>query len=215
MRKDILFKVVFALFFLVIIFSWATNLNFKVFSSSPEVTLANFQRLIGLTAFYLIFVQIITGSFGSYFAKIFGPRFRKFHPTSGVVVLVLVILHPLIFRLIQSLNDNLKVIDIFLPNFTTSNSTLISIGQIAFYLLLLTAFVAIFRRNKLIARFWFRIHILNFLVFFLLFYHSYKIGTDTALFPLNFLWPAMAIIIFFIIIFKISTYLKNKFGGKK
>lgn len=194
----------------VIFFSWLYNINFSFIEASPRDTIYVFLRLVGLTAFFLIFVQVITGSFRAYFSTIFGPNFIKFHITSGIFVLLLILTHPTLFRISQYFDNSFVLKNVFFPHFEDRFSTLTSIGQIGFYLILLTISAALLRKNKYISKYWFKVHLLNFSVFFILFYHSYNIGTDTALFPLNILWPIMALIILFVVICKVGNYIKIK-----
>ncbi|HLC99470.1 MAG TPA: hypothetical protein VJC11_00740, partial [Patescibacteria group bacterium] len=54
----------------------------------------------------------------------------------------------------------------------------IALGRLALYLLFLSVTAALLRRKLTKWNLWRKIHVLNYLIFFLIFFHSQNIGTD-------------------------------------
>lgn len=142
-------------------------------------------RLIGLFAFTLIFIQISVGSYRSIiWNKIFkSGKVLKLHKTLGVFALLFALSHPILLILQNKFR--------FISNYSLLG---ISLGTLGLLLILISVLTFLIR-NKINYKNWHKIHMLNYLAFFLIFTHSLLIGADTKAIPILILW-----IIYFIIV---------------
>ncbi|OGY24698.1 MAG: hypothetical protein A2Y57_00485 [Candidatus Woykebacteria bacterium RBG_13_40_7b] len=160
-------------------------------SGSAELAAYTFVRLFGLYTFTLAFFQILIGAFFIDLGKIFGPKtVLLFHRIEGIFVLTLAFTHPFFYLLYNWLQvKNLSILQNLVPNYIGSESErLISFGLTALYLLIVTVITAYFRNSPILIRNWRKIHYLNYLIFFLAFFHSFLLGTDTQTLPLKAFW---------------------------
>ena len=160
-----------------------------IFNSSIDASsrLYILFRLFGLYGFALIWGQLVLGPFMNPLRRLFGPGVFRAHRAEGVFALIFATLHPLIFYTAYTLSANHRQIWFGLSDyFGTSNLLLFGyLGPLSWTLLVCTVLTAIF--NKYIKA-WRTIHLLNYLVFIFAFFHSYKIGTEVFLQPLNTLY---------------------------
>lgn len=137
-------------------------------------------RLAGLTAFGLMFVQLVTGPLGGIIRRWVGVRWQlRLHIWSGLVAFALAWLHPAL--LVGALGWQ----------------TVLTLGGYAIFgkvsLLLLTVGVAagLARTVPWLVRQWRWVHRLNYLVFVLIYLHSWNLGSDVRSFPIVlFFWLA-------------------------
>src|SRR3990167_9760171 len=80
-----------------------------------------FQRLTGLTAFILLFWQIILGSYMTPLTEKLGGWVFKFHTTQGIFVYGLILIHPMLYTLF-----NYFSLGIFNPLFTILPMSLVA-----------------------------------------------------------------------------------------
>ncbi|WP_232216835.1 ferric reductase [Methanohalobium evestigatum] len=119
--------------------------------------------------------------------KLFGLPFLKFHHNLIKLALILMVLHPLSFALdIQSLQ-------VFLPVFYPPVTFLELAGRPAFYLFIIAIITAVYRKK--IPKDWKKIHLFNYLAFFLVSIHALLIGTDFSSTGMQILSVAMMIIV--------------------
>ncbi len=146
---------------------------------NPLVLTNFFQRLTGLTAFTLLGIQVILGSNMDRFVQIVGARAYKLHITQGLVAYGFVLFHPLfenllVYQLTRSLVATLQV---FIPSFDTQKDIFLIFGRSAFILLTIAVFASYFRTKTFFRRNWRAFHMLNYLVFYLIFIHA-RLGSD-------------------------------------
>jgi len=72
-----------------------------------------------------------------------------------------------------------------LPRFRSSTDSLILFGKTAFVLASISVFASYFRTKPFLRKNWRVFHILNYLVFILIIFHSKGLGSDIATFPFN------------------------------
>lgn len=206
--KAIGFLAVALLFLAAPIYVWygrVAEFLFKPETAAMQNTFAIFQ-LIGMLAFTLAFFQIVVGSFRKrFFNKHFLPhQVLNFHMKLGMVTLVAVLLHPftLLFFSYQ-LNNAFDVAGVFVPKTLEGfemfsqkgeyGTFIVSLGPIALYTLLVGVFAMILER-RLGHQKAEKIHRLNYLAFFLLFFHSFFAGTDLKHPLLQTLWVFYALV---------------------
>ncbi len=175
--------------------------HYTEFSIAPLYFFGRFCALTGLT---LLSLQLILGNFHSLlqtkFSKI---NVVNVHIVNGVIGFVLLITHPLLFAISDSMPSY------FLPSFSDSFSLYRSFGVIALYLLVLTISTS-FLLRKLSFRNWKKLHFLNYAVLLFGFYHAFNIGSDLAS---NLIFKIFFIFLFAILIF---SFFYRRYGvGKK
>jgi len=169
---------------LTLLLNLSTANFFSLPHSESEITYT-FARLFGLYAFTLIFIQILTGHFRGPISLVFGAATRqKFHITTGIFTLLLALTHPFLINFSRFLDGIYPTIFTIIPTFTKdAYTTYTSIGLVGLYLMILTVSAALLRKRKFIQKHWFGIHKLNFLLFFLIFTHSFLLGSDVKTYP--------------------------------
>lgn len=167
-----------------------------------NVLLFNFlQRLAGLLAFSLIFVQIMLGSFMNKWIEKFGGWIFNFHVIEGIFVYLFILSHPFFFVLI-----NYKLKGIFDPFYVFTDLCVLcknklelyyTFGRVAFWLITIAALAAGFRTQPWLIRNWRKFHILSYFAFFFVALHSWVLGSDIASKPfIWFYWTAIILVIF-------------------
>lgn len=150
--------------------------------------------LLGLYAFTFVTMQVLVAT-NIWWLRRLWPRITNFHRFQGTFALLFVILHPLFiltgFGLAQFLNFD----------FTSTNFVPYAIlGETAFVILMATIGTAILVWRGRNIPWWFTLHKLNYLVFILVWLHSYLIGGDIRSSNLRYLWIlylVMVIVSFF------------------
>jgi predicted ferric reductase len=167
-----------------------------------RVVLANFiQRILGLTAFTMMFTQLILGAYMPKWVEKYGPWVFKFHVFHGILIYSIILLHPLFFVFGnyfagQKFNPFFAFIDVcvlcskkidFYYNF----------GRIAFWLTTAGVFAGIFRAATPFMRVnWRKFHILNYVAFLAVGIHGFYLGTDFMARPFSiFAVPAFIVIL--------------------
>ena len=119
---------------LLIILSGPVTVLRNILTEFPQdyVAFINiFQRVTGLLAFSLIFVQIMLGSFMSRWVQILGARAYKVHITQGLITYGFIFIHP-IFNVIitkQRVGALGSVLSL-LPNFSTQREIILLLREL-------------------------------------------------------------------------------------
>lgn len=151
-------------------------------------------RFFGLYAFTLIWAQLVIGPFMSPLARIFGAQIIRWHRIQGVFALVFATIHPLLFYTAFLLGSSSASLFSALPNYLGEGLLIYGLmGIIAWTLMVTTVITALLRNRPWMVKYWHYIHLLNYLVFILVFVHSYNIGSDVRLQPLQTLYTFFAI----------------------
>lgn len=120
------------------------------------------------------------------------PRFLTYHQYEGVVTFIVVATHVLLvvqsFTLEKVINlKHLPQISFF--TFLPEELRLFGLfGSLAFDLLIISTSAALLRKTKFLRKHWRIFHYLNYLIFFLVFFHSWNLGSDTQSTPLRYFW---------------------------
>ncbi|KKQ91724.1 MAG: hypothetical protein UU16_C0014G0001 [Candidatus Woesebacteria bacterium GW2011_GWA2_40_7] len=183
-------------------------------------TIANFvQRFLGLTAFTLLFFQIILGAFMEKWTNKLGGWIFRFHIIEGVIAYILIILHPISFMFFNYfLGRGLDPFYIF-TGFCLLCPTRIdffyTLGRVSFWLLNISVWAGLLRAATPYMRVnWRKFHILNYLVFVLIGIHSIGVGTDVGTPPFSFFHGPALITVGIIIIYKLFVFAKARFANK-
>ncbi len=165
--------------------------------SNPIQLINFFQRLTGLLAFSLLFVQLLLGSYMNFWQRYLGAKTFKYHVIEGLVSYGLFLGHPLLYvvftyRLVG------KLTTFILPNLdinTPVYELYLTYGRIGFLLLTIGVVAGLLRNKPFLRAHWRKFHILNYFAFFFVAVHAYNVGTDVRTFPFSFLfWIAIVVI---------------------
>jgi predicted ferric reductase len=148
------------------------------------IALTNFiQRIFGLTAFTLMFWQILLGSFMMPLTDKLGGWIYKFHMWEGVSIYSLAVFHPIFFMILNYFGGKginpfyiFTQICVLCPN---QQELYYTLGRVSFWLINITVFAALFRTLTPFLRMnWRKFHVLNYLIFLIIGIHGLSIGTD-------------------------------------
>lgn len=163
---------------------------------SPSLTLALtnksvlmnlIQRIMALTAFTLLFWQVMLGAYMQKWTEKLGGWVFKFHATQGAVIYLLIILHT-VFLMLQTYFSG-KGLD---PFYIFTQVCVLckppelyySLGRVSFWLVNIVIFTALFRSTTPYLRAnWRKFHIINYVIFLLVGIHGYLSGTDFRIMP--------------------------------
>lgn len=154
-----------------------------------------FLRAVGLYAFVLLFLQITIGAWMPHWTKLF-PKIFLFHETQGLFAYGFLFAHPLFFLVNSFFTTGVFApVSLLFTNFGNIREFYISLGKIAFVLLTIGVFAAYFRHKPFLNRHWRKFHILNYVAFWLVFFHSFNLGSDTRTYPMNLVYPVTGILV--------------------
>lgn len=182
---------------------------------TPSVVVPFLQRITGLLAFSLLFVQIILGAFMNRWTEKLGGWVFNFHQAQGAIVYSLILAHPLLFVLF-----NFKLKGVLDPFYVFTDFCLLcpkpielwyTFGRVSFWLISVAILAVILKNEPWWRTNWRKFHILNYVAFLLAATHSFFVGTDTKNIPFSyFYWFALATVVFSLI-YKF-VYLRIKKG---
>jgi predicted ferric reductase len=190
---------------------------------SPEMLTYSFQRITGLIAYSLLFIQIVLGSKMGYWVQMLGARAYGLHVRQGLIAYAFILLHPLLnsaFIYLVSANIS-DAIASFLPSVADRREQFLNIGRLSFVLLTLSIAVARLRTKPFFRRNWHYYHYLNYVVFFMIFIHARGVGSDVATFPFSIVFFGAPLVVGGLLIVKgykgVATkyLLENKNYGTK
>jgi predicted ferric reductase len=166
---------------LIILFEWSCSVRANggftaTFSPvNPATLFYKLFRLAGLAAFTLVAFQVLTGPYMKFWEALYGTSFYRFHAYEGLLALLIALLHPSL--LFSSLAYSKTSISIFTQNIPFQ----FYFGPLALLLMLVTvstAGLAVILDRPRFKKGWHAIHLANYAVFILAFFHSVTIGTD-------------------------------------
>lgn len=165
------------------------------------------QRMLGLLGFSLIFIQIITGAYMKKVVQIIGSKAFILHIVQGLTILAVILLHPLMYYLIgyqQGLLSKYLII-----SFSDPYELFILAGQTAFILVMTAGLIGYLRTRHLFRRMWRKVHILNYIAFFLIAIHSRGIGTDIRYIPFSIVYMLSIPTVIATVVYKLYEYVTN------
>lgn len=143
--------------------------------------------LLGLYAFFFTWSQVMIGSNRSWLQTLF-PWILTFHRRQGIFALLFALLHPLL------LINGIGFADYLRDRFVAPEQALfVWFGRVALLLLVITAGSALLMRLSWFRSRWRVIHYANYVIFALVWVHSWVLGTDTQTFALRTLWVFFAV----------------------
>jgi hypothetical protein len=187
MKKKILFWGLWLAFLSLAPITILKSVDLQYTITHPVVLTNVLQRLVGLMAFILMFWQIMLGAYMHKWTDKLGGWVLRFHITEGVIIYLLVLMHPIFFMLFNYFYG--KGLDPFYI-FTQvcvickQQELYYTLGRISFWLINITVFAGLFRMATPFMRAnWKKFHVLNYLVFLIVGIHGLSIGTDFMVMP--------------------------------
>jgi len=214
MKKFVFFAILATILLLVPITALHTTPLALVLKNPATIT--NYiQRIIGLFAFTLLFVQIILGAFMDKLTKKLGGWIFKFHVVEGAAVYSLALLHPLFFMIFNHYigigwNPYLVFINICLLC-DKPIDYYYTLGRVSFWLLTIAVLAAKFRTaTPWLKANWRKLHVINYAVFLIVGAHGFLIGQDFRAQPFySYAIVAYAIVVGVVIFIEIPRLYKN------
>ncbi len=160
------------------------------------------HRGLGLYAFSLIFLALVMGSTITLLDRLFTPgKAFVIHQVIASSGFTLAILHPVFLFSTYLLEGNLSYV---IPFLSGINLFYFLLGIFALLLLILTVTSALLRFR--LGPQWLFIHRLNYLVFWLIFFHGLNLGTDTQTYFARIIFLAYGLIVSAITIRRLLVY---------
>jgi len=160
---------------------------------NPDDPIGMLRRFSGTFGYLAVFLAIVSSEYIVKMRKISGLPFIKTHHNLARIGILLILIHPLTFILEG------RGIQIFSPISFPVNPYIGFAGRPAFYLFLLAAGIALYRKKY---RNWLKIHYLNYLAFLLVTVHALMLGDDFELNIMKMLAIVMAVVVTGIFIHK-------------
>ncbi len=180
-----------------------------------RIILANFiQRILGLMAFTMMFVQLIIGAYMEKWVQKFGPWVFKFHIFQGILIYSIILLHPVFFMLANYFSGHkFDLFFAFIDVCVLCSKKIdfyYNFGRIAFWLTSIAVFAGIFRAATPFMRVnWRKFHILNYAAFLIVGIHGFYLGTDFMTPPFSIFAVAAFVAVLAVIVVKSATLLKR------
>ena len=193
-------------------FTVLKNTDLSTAISSDLLFVNLFQRLTGVVAFTLIFIQITLGSLMERWIKILGAKAFRAHVTEGIITYTFIFIHPLMQMYFDYSARGLfgALLTLF-----PGRDIYLNLGKVGFLLLTVGVIAAYFRTKPFFRRNWRTFHVLNYIAFFSIFIHSRNLGSDVNSLPFAILHKSSVFIVVFIISYKLYLKLSRKFTRAK
>ena len=214
MKKIIFFVILAILLLLVPVTALHTTPLALVLKNNA--TLTNYiQRVFGLSAFILLFEQLILGAFMDNLTKKLGGWVFRFHVIEGAIVYFLVFLHPLFLIIFNHfIGAGWDPYRVFINACLLCQTPLeyyYTLGIVSFWLLTIAVFAGLFRHaNPWLKANWRKLHVLNYVVFLIVGAHGFLIGTDFRTQPFyTFAIMAYAVVVGMVVFIELPRLYKN------
>ena len=193
LSKKTFFILVWLLLIVLSVISPVKEFKFVLASKNQVLLIGLFQRILGLLAFTLLFIQIFLGAFMGRLTEKLGEWVFNFHLFNGKLLYTLILLHPALYMLYL-----FKIKGVLDPFYIYSDLCVLckgnlehfyNFGRVAFWLITAGIIAAVFRgADPFMKKNWRKFHILNYFAFFLIVVHSKALGTDVAVAPFNWIF---------------------------
>lgn len=177
--------------------------NLDLVFSKTNLTINFIQRISGLIVFTLLPVQILLGAYMTRLAEKFGSWIFWFHITQAIIIYTLILVHPVAFLILRKFNggplDPFYVFTDFCLLCNKKSELYLTFGRFGFVFLTLGYLAGKFRTITFLRKHWKNFHYFNYLGFFVIAFHGYKVGSDMT--SPNFYWYFITAIVLVLIIF--------------
>lgn len=173
------------------------------------------QRFLGLTAFSLLFIQIVLGFFMDKAERFFGKWLFKFHIIQGILIYFLIILHGLAFVYFNYvIFQRFDPFYIFIDVCALCASRLdhyYNLGRIGFWFITFVVLAGLFKSfNLWMKKNWRNVHYLNYIAFLFIGVHAYFVGDDITKISYSYFHRIGMAIILMLSLVKLLKFLKKK-----
>jgi cytochrome b561 len=192
------------------------NINLSYALKFPVGVASLAIRFLGLTAFVLMFWQVMLASNMEKWINKLGGWVFNFHIINGIIIYSLIFLHLLalvLFRYFLGIGmDPIFVFLGFCFYCQTKLDFYYTLGRIAFWLLTVGVLAGFFRSlNPFMKANWRKFHVLNYVTFLIVGIHGYLLGTDYLTQPFFY----FSIIAYLLVLYTIIRKLPNLFNTYK
>lgn len=190
-----------------------SNIDLNIFLKNTVKITSSIQRFSGLTAYSLLFIQILLGGFMNFWRSKIGSFALKFHVFNGVLAYVFVLLH--VFSMValryfggQGIDPYYVFVDVCVM--CPKGDWGVNLGRIGFWFLTIAVSAGLFRAfNLFMRKNWRELHILNYVVFLVIGIHSLMVGEDIGYLPYSLFHGPALVIVICLVIYKTYQFVKN------
>lgn len=185
-----------------------SNTNLALLSTNRSLLVNFIQRLLGLIAFSMLFIQLMLGAFMQRWTEKLGGWVLKFHTTEGPLIYMLILIHPALFGVIRYFGKfGIDPFYIYTQICVLCGKNPLeyyySLGRLSFWLITIAVTAALLRFSTPFMRaHWRKFHVLNYLAFLLIGIHGFSLGTDFTSMPFFGFAIVAYLIVLYVVIFK-------------
>ncbi|MFH1863321.1 MAG: hypothetical protein ABIJ85_00205 [bacterium] len=217
LSKKTFFILVWVLLLVLSVISPVKEFKFVLASKNQVLLIGLFQRILGLLAFTLLFIQIFLGAFMGRLTEKLGEWVFNFHLFNGKLLYTLILLHPALYMLylfkIEGVLDPFYIYSDLCVLCKGNLEHFYNFGRVAFWLITAGIIAAVFRASDpFLKKNWRKFHILNYFAFFLIAIHSKVLGTDISTTPFKWIYLFGIVTVSLSLVVK---YILPLFKGKK
>ena len=193
LSKKTFFILVWLLLIVLSVISPVKEFKFVLASKNQVLLIGLFQRILGLLAFTLLFIQIFLGAFMGRLTEKLGEWVFNFHLFNGKLLYTLILLHPALYMLYL-----FKIKGVLDPFYIYSDLCVLckgnfehfyNLGRVALWLITAGIIAAVFRASDpFLKKNWRKFHLLNYFAFFLVAAHAKVLGTDVSTTPFKWIY---------------------------
>ncbi len=203
LNRKLFFIFIWLLLIVLSVISPVKEFKFIIASKNQILLINLFQRIVGLMAFTLLFIQIFLGAFMVKLTDKLGGWVFGFHIFNGKLLYFLVLLHPAMYMAylfkIKGVLDPFYVYTDLCVLCKGNLEHFYNFGRIALWLITAGIVAVIFRgSDPFLKKNWRKFHLLNYLAFFLVAIHLRGVGTDAVVMPFYaFYWFSLLSVLLF------------------
>jgi predicted ferric reductase len=170
--KKVLLYLILTGFFATIIIGWWVGAKDLISTGQADSILIAVGRLIGLLAAFLLPLQLILIGRVKWVETVFGlDKLSRLHRTNGLIILVLILVHPFLMILSFSILNETSFVSQYL-SFIQIGYMDILFASIGFVILIATIVWSLtIVRRKLKYEWWYYVHVFNYLAIALIAFH--------------------------------------------
>ena len=214
MKNKLIFAILYILLLSIGVFTVYKNIPFGhvAFTNAYLANIA--QRVLGLTIFSMLFVQICLGFFIKKLTEKFGGWIYTFHMFEGITIYALVIGHISSFILFNYFTGHgfdpfYAFVDICVLC-DPAREYYLTFGRLAFWFMTTIVATALLRTQTPFLRLhWKKFHYFNYLVFLFGAVHSIGLGTDIGTSPYSYFYGSAIVFIAGLGIYRLYHFFKN------
>ena len=151
-------------------------------------------RLAGLYAFTLMTLQVGIGGLADRLRPIFGPGIVRWHIGQGIVAFSLAMLHPVLMAVVFGVGEVVRM------------GGDVVWGKVALNLLIISVLAGALRAQPWLVKYWRWVHRLNYVILVLVWWHSWRLGTDSHTWPMAGIYFLAPVVLIWAVGVKMTNY---------